>query len=99
MGGDAISKIKQLNADLCLMGVNAIDHTNGVTDNDWDVVQVKKAMVASSSKLICLTIAEKLDTYQPLNVCGINQIDYLITELDPGNEMLRPFVDAGICVL
>jgi len=99
VGGDAIAKIKQIKADVCLMGVNAIDPEHGITDNDWDVVQVKKAMIESSSKVICLTISEKLKTYQPLSVCGIDEIDCLITELDPENEVLLPFVNAGINVL
>jgi len=99
VGGDAIAKIKQIKADICLMGVNAIDPEHGITDNDWDVVQVKKAMIESSSKVICLTISEKLKTYQPLSVCGIDEIDCLITELDPENEVLLPFVNAGINVL
>ena len=99
VGGDAIAKIKQIKADICLMGINAIDPEHGITDNDWDVVQVKKAMIESSSKVICLTISEKLKTYQPLSVCGIDEIDCLITELDPENEVLLPFVNAGINVL
>jgi len=99
VGGDAIAKIKQIKADVCLMGINAIDPEHGITDNDWDVVQVKKAMIESSSKVICLTISEKLKTYQPLSVCGIDEIDCLITELDPENEVLLPFVNAGINVL
>ncbi|MEO6313948.1 MAG: DeoR/GlpR family DNA-binding transcription regulator [Chitinophagaceae bacterium] len=99
VGGDAIAKIKQLKADLCLMGVNAIDHAHGITDNDWDVVQVKKAMIESSQKTVCLSISEKINSFQPIQVCPINEINTLITELDPANEVLRPFVNAGMNVL
>ncbi|MFT3934052.1 MAG: DeoR/GlpR family DNA-binding transcription regulator [Chitinophagaceae bacterium] len=99
VGGDAIARIKQLKADLCIMGVNSIDAAHGITDNDWDVVQVKKAMIQSSQKTVCLTISEKLNSFQPIQVCGINEIDMLITELEPGNELLKPFVNAGISVL
>lgn len=99
VGGDAIAKIKQIRADLCLMGVNAIDPVHGVTDDDWDVVQVKKAMIESSQKTICMSISEKISTFQPIQVCRINEIDMLVTELEPENELLRPFVNAGISVL
>jgi DeoR/GlpR family transcriptional regulator of sugar metabolism len=99
VGGDAIAKIKQIKADLCLMGVNSIDPSHGVTDNDWDVVQVKKAMIESSQKTVCLSISEKIHSFQPIHVCNIGEIDTLITELPPGNELLQPYRYAGIEVL
>jgi len=98
-GADAIAKIQQIRADLCFLGINSIDIGNGVTDNDWDVVQIKKAMIESSQKVICLTIAEKINTVQPIHVCNIKKIDMLITELPPSDPLLKPYVDAGIEVL
>jgi DeoR/GlpR family transcriptional regulator of sugar metabolism len=56
-------------------------------------------MIDSSKKVVCLSIAEKINTVQPIRVCGIDDIDVLITELSPGNPVLKPFVDAGIKVL
>jgi len=99
VGANAMNQIYELNADLCFLGTNAIDLQRGVTDSDRGVVQVKKAMIASAAKVVCMTIAEKLQTYQPMQVCSLNKINYLITELDPDHETLRPFVDAGITVL
>ena len=43
VGLEAISKIRQIKADLCFMGINALNMENGVSDNDWDVVQIKKS--------------------------------------------------------
>ena len=99
VGGEAIVKIKQIKADLCFLGVNAIDAEHGITDNDWDVVQVKKAMIESSQKVICLTIAEKINSCQPFHVCPIEEIDILITELNPDDPLLEPYVRKGIQVL
>src|SRR5690606_24201064 len=81
VGPEAIAKIRQLNADICFLGTNAIDIENGVTDNDWEVVQLKKAMIESSRKVVCLAIAEKINTYQPIQICDLSKIDILITEL------------------
>jgi DeoR/GlpR family transcriptional regulator of sugar metabolism len=99
VGADAIAKIQQIRADLCFLGINAIDQQHGITDNDWDVVQIKKAMIGSSRKVICLTIAEKINSVQPIHVCPISKIDILITELPPTDPLLKPYVDAGITVL
>lgn len=99
VGLEAVSKIRQLKADLCFMGINAINIENGVSDNDWDVVQIKKAMVESAQKLVCLTIAEKINSQQPIQVCDCQKIDTLITELSPDDTMLEPYKNAGIRVL
>ena len=99
VGSDAISKIKELKADLCILGISAINLENGVSDNDWEVVQIKKAMIEASKQVVCLTIAEKIDSRQPLQVCDSKKIDTLITELSPNDLLLEPYVRAGINVI
>jgi DeoR/GlpR family transcriptional regulator of sugar metabolism len=99
VGGEAISKIRQIKADICFLGVNAIDATNGVTDNDWEVVQVKKAMIESARTVICLTIAEKINSYMPFHVCPVEDLDVLITELSPDDPLLEPYRQKGIQIL
>lgn len=99
VGGDAITSIKQIKADLCFLGVNAIDADAGITDNDWNVVQVKKAMIGSSRKVVCLSIAEKINTVQPFHVCPIEEIDVLITELPPDSPLLERYRRKGLQIL
>jgi DeoR/GlpR family transcriptional regulator of sugar metabolism len=99
IGAEAIARIRDIKADLCVLGINAIDIRNGITDNDWDVVQLKRAMVDSAKKVVCLTIAEKINTIQPIHICNVNQIDILITERPPDDPLLKPYRDAGIEVI
>jgi DeoR/GlpR family transcriptional regulator of sugar metabolism len=99
VGGEAIHKIKNIRANLCILGVNAIDAQAGVTDNDWDVVQIKKAMIESSQKTICLSIEEKVNTVQPIKICDVDEIDMLITEAPPDSEKLRPYQLRGIQIV
>ena len=99
VGADAIFKIKQLKADICFIGTNAIDATNGLTDNDWEVVQVKKAIIESSTKVVSLSISKKINTTQPIKICDANNINILITELDNSNEILIPFKKLGTQIL
>ena len=99
VGGEAITKIKHIKADLCFLGINAIDAEHGITDNDWDVVQVKKAMIESSAQTVVLSISEKLNSYQRIRICGVDEIDILITELDPVNRLLDPFRQNSLTIL
>src|SRR5687768_6771509 len=99
VGSEAIAKIRQMKADICFLGTNAIDVEAGITDNDWEVVQLKKAMIESSKKVICLSISEKINSVQPIKVCGLDEIDMLITELDADDPLLKPYIDAGVEVV
>lgn len=96
IGANVLERIKSMKVDLCIMGINAIDIEAGVTDNDWDVIQLKQQMIASAKKTVCLTISEKINTVQPLKVCKVNQVDILITELKPTAELLVPYSAAGL---
>jgi len=98
VGTEAIMRLKDLKVDMCILGTSAINE-NGISDNDWEVVHVKKAMIESSKKLVCLTISEKLNSQQPLQVCESKRIDTLITELEPSHPLLVPYVHAGIRVM
>lgn len=99
VGSQAIARIREMKADICFLGTNAIDLEQGITDNDWDVVQLKKAMIESSRKVVCLSIAEKVNTVQPIKVCGLDDIDMLVTELEPANPILQPYAKAGVRVM
>lgn len=99
VGSEAIAKIRQIKADICFLGINAIDLQHGITENDWEVVQLKKAMIESSRKVVCLTIAEKINTYQPIQICTLDKIDILVTELEATDPLLKPYADAGIQIL
>ncbi len=91
VGGEAITRIKHIKADLCFLGINALDTEHGITDNDWDVVQVKKAMIEASAQTVVLTISEKLHSHQRIRIGGVDEIDILISELDPSDHLLDPF--------
>jgi len=99
VGGEAISRIKSIKADLCFLGINAIDTVHGVTDNDWDVVQVKKAMIESSETVVAMAISEKINTVQKITVCDVTKIDVLLTELNADDNLLNPYKQKGIQLL
>ena len=99
VGGEVVQKLMEIRPDICFMGTNGIDATLGITDSDWEVVTLKKAMLRSASKLVISTISEKLNTSQKIDVCNLDQVDYLITELPSAHDLLLPYKSAGIQVL
>lgn len=99
VGGEAIEKIKQIRADICFLGINALHIEHGLTDNDWEIVQVKKAMMESSAKTVLLTISEKINTTQRIRICDTKNIDIIVTELHEDDELLNPFKKIGVKIL
>ena len=71
----------------------------GLTEFDWEVVQLKKAMISSASRIISLTISEKLGSSQRYKVCDLERIDTLVTELSISNKKLTPYSEHGIEIL
>ncbi len=96
VGGEVIGKLSEVRPDICFLGTNGIDASAGITESDWEVVIVKKAMIQASSKVVLCAIAEKLNTVQRIKVCDLNQIDLLVTELDPLSELLTPYRNTGV---
>jgi DeoR/GlpR family transcriptional regulator of sugar metabolism len=90
-GSTVISQLSEVRVDLCFLGTNGLSLNEGVTDHDWEVVQVKKAMLRSADKIALLSISEKLGTIQKMQVCNLKAIDYLITELTPMEERLKDY--------
>ncbi|MCM4173749.1 DeoR/GlpR transcriptional regulator [Arenibacter sp. TNZ] len=99
IGGCAINMLNDIKVDICFLGINSIDVNNGVTDFDWDIVQIKKAMIRASKKIVAPLISEKLNSTQRFKICDLDKIDFLITELEPEDDKLMAFREIKINLL
>jgi DeoR/GlpR family transcriptional regulator of sugar metabolism len=96
VGASVLNQLAEIKVDLCLLGANAFSVQDGLTDVDWEVVQVKKALLRSAKKIAILSISEKMNTAQRIKICDSSQIDYLVTELPPGNNTLSAYWNTDI---
>jgi len=94
-----VQTLMDIRPDICLLGVNGINPKEGLTESDWEVMTIKRAMIKASKKIIALSIAEKLGSVQKIRVCELADIDVLITELDPLHEDLTAFREQGMEVI
>ncbi|WP_417884591.1 DeoR/GlpR family DNA-binding transcription regulator [Zunongwangia sp.] len=98
-GGSSINTLSDISADICFLGTGYVDIDKGISEIDWEIAQMKKAMINSSKKVISLSISKKLNTANRYKVCNIQQVNTLITELDPSNEDLKNYKKAGLELL
>lgn len=98
IGAEVVQKISEIKADICILGINGMD-LDGITDSDYEIVQVKKAMIKASKQMIIPTISEKLNTALRYKVTPTADIDCLITELSPLHETIQPYLSQVKLVL
>lgn len=98
-GGSSINILSEIKADICFLGTGFLDVNEGITAIDWDIAQMKKAMIKASKKLVSLTISEKLNTSNRYKICNIDAINTLVTELDPNSQELNRYREKNINLL
>ncbi|MFS4469319.1 DeoR/GlpR family DNA-binding transcription regulator [Maribacter sp. 2210JD10-5] len=99
IGANAIHALSEIKVDYSFIGTGYVDAVYGLTEFDWDIVQMKKAVIKASKKTVLLSISEKLNSQHRYKTCDINTINTMITELDPENNLLKPFKNLDIKLL
>lgn len=92
-GSQVINELSDLRVDLCLLGTNSLSIEEGITDSDWEVVQIKRAMIKCSKSLAIMSIAEKLNSNQKMRVAPLKEVSYLVTDLEETDPRLKDFAN------
>lgn len=99
IGYQSLQSIKEVQADLCFLGITSLDPQFGMTEANREETLVKREIVKSSNITASMVISQKLMTRQAYSVCDIECLDYLITELEPDDALLLPFKEKGIDII
>jgi DeoR/GlpR family transcriptional regulator of sugar metabolism len=99
IGHQAIESLKEVNADMCFLGITSVDIVAGMTEANRSETTIKKAMINSSAKVVSMVISNKINTRQPFKVCDITCMDVMVTDLDPDDELLLPYRQRGVKIL
>ena len=91
MGPEVSNQLKRFNADLYFMGVNGVDSTKGLTIRNYEESILKQQMMAAAKQTICCVVEEKIGNVEAYQICSIEGIDLLISNIEPGNESLNGF--------
>lgn len=99
IGANTIHNLSQIKVDYGFIGTGYVDASYGLTEFDWDIVQTKKAVIKASKNTVLLSISEKLNSQHRYKTCDINEINTMITELEPNHQLLNSFKDQNIKLL
>lgn len=96
---ETIDFFRNFRADVCILGVCSIHHERGITGIMYDDSQIKKNMIQNSNSVIALSSIEKVGTAEAYFVCPIKDINVLVTNNNPEDELLKPYKDAGVTIV
>jgi DeoR/GlpR family transcriptional regulator of sugar metabolism len=99
VGAETVDALRMIRADVVMLGVCGLHPEVGVTANDLEEAQVKRAMIESAAAVVALADRDKLGTAMPVVVAQIDVITTLITDGDGNDQTLEPYRAAGIQVL
>jgi DeoR/GlpR family transcriptional regulator of sugar metabolism len=99
IGANAIHNLSEIKVDFSFIGTGYVDAAYGLTEFDWDIVQLKKAVIKAAKKTVLLSISEKLNSQHRYKTCDISAINTMVTELDPNDSMLQAFKNHDIRIV
>jgi DeoR/GlpR family transcriptional regulator of sugar metabolism len=97
VGAPTVDALRQVRADVCVLGICSLHPELGVTALDHDEAHVKRAMVAASADVIALATADKLGTASPWLVAPLADLTHLVT--DAGDDLTAGYAAAGVGVV
>jgi len=95
---DTIDFFRNFRADICILGICSIHHDRGVTGVLYDDSQIKRNMIQNSNFVIALSSIEKIGTAESYLVCPLKDINVLVTNINPENEVLKAYKEADLII-
>jgi DeoR/GlpR family transcriptional regulator of sugar metabolism len=79
-----------VNADIFFLAADAVDKDKGVSNANFEEVEIKQRMMDSGKEVIMLADYTKFNSYKIAKVCSLEDIDRIITDRRiPENEVHR----------
>jgi len=98
VGPRTVEELRKLHVDRAFLGADAIHHEAGITNVTFVEVEVKRAMIAAAREVVVVADSSKFEHRALALVCGLEEIDLVLTDngLDP--EIRRLYGDRLECV-
>jgi DeoR/GlpR family transcriptional regulator of sugar metabolism len=87
-GSSAEKMINSYHVDTAICSCKGLDMELGVTDSNEGDSLIKQAIFAAAEKRILALDSEKFDKKSFVKVCGLNQIDVVVTDAEPSPQWI-----------
>ena len=96
VGPFANQTLRQLNADLLMLGVHSIDAKAGLTTPNIAEAETNRVMVAGARRVVVVADSSKLGQVSLATFAGCDEVDELITDSGADQATLEALADAGL---
>ena len=98
-GPQSLEFIAHLNFDFAFMVASAFSQENGCTCGNYSECELKRNIIAKAKKTIMLVDASKFGKSMPFTFATLDQIDLLITDQRPSDEIMDSATQNQVTVL
>ena len=97
-GCAAVEAIGRVRADLCLLGVCALDANAGIGAGGYEDAHLKRAMIGAAAETAAVVVGAKLGTTAPHVVAPISALGLIVVERAVSESALAPFAALGLAI-
>jgi len=87
--------LEQISVKTVLLGCNGVDAAGGITNINLPEAEVKKRMLAVATRRIALADGSKLGRVEVARLCGIDEVDMVITGRSADAAVVAALRDRG----
>lgn len=95
VGYQAERMVSGFHVDIAICSCKGLDANMGVTDSNERDSEIKKAFFNAANKKVLAVDSSKFDKTSFVKVCGVSDIDTVVTDTDPGEHWRKRIEDAG----
>ncbi|WP_339318254.1 DeoR/GlpR family DNA-binding transcription regulator [Paenibacillus sp. FSL R10-2734] len=98
-GGSIQQEISKFNIDVAFISINAISLDKGLTDFRQGESEVIQVMIQNAVKRIVVADSSKFETVSYLNICGFDEIDTIVTDIELDLGLRLQYEGRGIQII
>ncbi len=99
VGYQAERMVSGFHVDLAVCSCKGLDLEIGVTDSNERDSEIKKAFFSSATRRVLAVDSTKLDKVSFVKVCGIRDVDTVVTDTDPGEKWKERLAEQGVSLI
>ncbi|MET3950940.1 DeoR/GlpR family DNA-binding transcription regulator [Arthrobacter sp. UYEF36] len=99
VGQSTVEAARRIRPDIAFIGTNGIHAAFGLSTPDPEEAAVKAAFVQSARRIVVLADSSKLDSETLVQFASLKDLDTLITDTKPSQDLADALADAGVEVV
>ena len=99
VGATTVEAYRNIRADICFLGICSLHPEMGISTNNFEEAEVKRALIASAAEVVAVSASDKLGTAAPYIVGPLSDLTHLVTEYAVPIDHLLPYQQCGLTII